>query len=169
MSGAIRLTQLAFLLSPCIWGLSAAQVQNQTVKWAASVISTAAAKSGGNATLEVSAQVREGWHVYALTQPPGGPTALRITIDQSEAAQVTGPASGTVPEKRHDPSFDLETQFYTHAFALRLPLHVTQQASAGRRQVIPVSVRFQTCSDRECQPPTTVHLSVPVEAVPDAT
>jgi hypothetical protein len=33
-------------------------------------------------------------------------------------------------------------------------------------QVIPVSVRFQTCSDRECQPPRTVHLAVPIDVLP---
>jgi hypothetical protein len=164
----VRPNQLAFLLSLYLCGFSSAQVPNQTVQWAASAISTAAVKHGSNATLEVSAHVQEGWHVYALTQPPGGPTALRITVDENEVAQIAGAPSGTTPQKKHDPSFDLDTQFYTHAFALHLPLHVAQGPTAGR-QIIPVSVRFQTCSDRECLPPTTVHLSVTLDVRPDAT
>ena len=167
MSG-IRAIRAALLLTPYLCGLGSAQVPNQSVQWAASVIVGNAVKDGSNATLEVSAHVQAGWHVYALTQPPGGPTALRVTIDENDVARIAGVPSGTAPEKKHDPSFDLETQFYTHAFALHLPLHLASQATAGR-QAIPVSVRFQTCSDRECQPPTTVHLSVPLNERPDAT
>jgi len=164
----VRAIRFAFLLSSYLCSVSSAQVPNHTVQWAASVISTSAVNHGGNATLEVSARVQKGWHVYALTQSPGGPTALRITVDDNDVAQIAGTPYGTTPEKKHDPSFDLETRFYTRAFALHLPLHVTPQPTTGS-QVIPVSVHFQTCSDRECLPPTTVHLSVTVGAHPDAT
>jgi len=153
----------AALLSAALCGVSAAQVSNDTVQWVASVISTAPVNRGSNATLEVSAEVKEGWHVYAVTQPPGGPTALRITLDKNTVAQAAGELSGTVPERRRDPSFDLETDFYAHAFSLRVPVLV--KPSAGDGQTIPVSVRFQACSDRECLPPRTVHLSVPIDAI----
>jgi len=161
-SMAFRRIHFAGLFVASLCGVSTAQVSNETVQWAASVISTAPANRGSNAILEVSAEIKEGWHVYALTQPPGGPTALRITLEKNEVAQAAGAPSGTVPERRHDPSFDLETDFYAHAFSLRVPVHVKQ--SAGDGQTIPVSVRFQACSDRECLPPRTVHLAVPIDA-----
>jgi len=154
----------AALLSAALCGVGTAQVSSDTVQWVASVISTEPVNRGGNATLEVSAEVKEGWHVYAVTQPRGGPTALRITLDKNAVAQAAGAPSGTVPERRHDPSFDLETDFYAHAFSLRVPVHVNQFTGDG--QTIPVSVRFQACSDRECLPPKTIHLSVPMDASP---
>ena len=48
-------------------------------------------------------------------------------------------------------------------FAVKGPLNVARTPQ-GQRQV-PVSVRFQACSDRECLLPRTVHLSVPLEVV----
>jgi hypothetical protein len=42
-----------------------------------------------------------------------------------------------------------------------LPLQLAAHAAGGSQQ-IPVSVRFQTCNDRICQPPKTVHLSAAV-------
>jgi hypothetical protein len=136
-------------------GIGSAQAPpNGTVKWTATLVA--------QSTLELSGAIDDGWHVYALTQPPGGPTALRITVDDNEVAQAVGAPSGTVPQKRRDPSFGLETRFYTHSFTIRLPLQLKQPAAAGQ-QLIPVSVRFQTCSDRECQPPTTIHLSVALD------
>jgi hypothetical protein len=71
-----------------------------------------------------------------------------------------------VPEEKHDPSFDLDTRFYRHTFALQVPIAVRPRAQAGA-QLIPVNVRFQSCSERVCLPPKTVRLSVPVTVLPD--
>lgn len=129
------------------------QSDDGRVQWAASLSSPT--------TLELSGTIKDGWHVYALTQPAGGPTALRVTVDDNEVALAAGAPSGSPPHKHHDPSFGLETRFYTHAFTIRVPVQLKQQTGTGQ-QTIPVSVRFQSCSDRECQPPTTIHLVVPV-------
>jgi hypothetical protein len=142
-----------------------AQSEDDRVQWAAALNSPAALKGGDATTLELSGTIKDGWHVYALTEPPGGPTALRVTVVDNQVALVAGIPSGTSPHKRHDPSFNLETKFYTHAFTIHVPVRLKQQSATGR-QDIPVSVRFQTCSDRECQPPTTIHLLVPVDVVP---
>jgi DsbC/DsbD-like thiol-disulfide interchange protein len=166
-----RRARVTLLFAAWFCGVSLAQAPgtnaspNQTVQWAATLAATGGVKQGGETTLELSGTIDDGWHVYALTEPAGGPTALRVTLDENEVAEVAGAASGTAPSKRHDRSFGLVTQFYTHSFTVRLPVQVKQQPAAGR-QSIPVSVRFQTCSDRECQPPTTIHLIVPVEVLP---
>lgn len=165
---APRRIRLALLLGgSCLWAVCAAQVPYQTVQWSASVTSKTALKHGAEATLVLSGEVLDGWHVYALTQPPGGPTALRVALDPNAVARVVGKPSGTSPEKKYDPSFDLETQFYASSFTLYLPVRLREHAAAGW-QSIPVSVRFQTCNGRECQPPTTVHLSASVEVAPGA-
>ena len=164
--------QVALLLAPVLCALSFAQspdqaVQSeQTVQWTAAVIRPTAARNGNEASLELSAQVLEGWHVYAPTQPSGGPTALRVTIDQNDFAQVAGAPTGTKPRRRHDPSFDLETQVYTHSFVVHVPLRLLEAQAIDRRE-IQVSVRYQSCSDRECLPPRTVRLSVPLDLLPD--
>lgn len=158
---------LALLLGCGLSGMGTAQVPFRTVQWSATVISTPAVKGGGEATVELSAAVLDGWHVYALTQPPGGPTALRVAVEDNPIARASGAPSGTAPEKKYDPSFDLETQFYAHSFTLYLPVRLKEHPAAGWQQ-IPLSVRFQTCNGRECQPPTTVHLSASIEVTPGA-
>jgi hypothetical protein len=164
--------RVALLLGTCLSGTGLAQslgtnpTPDQTVQWAATLSATGGVKQGSATTLELSGEILDGWHVYALTEPPGGPTALRVTLDENEVAQIAGTPSGPAPRKHHDPSFGLQTQFYTHSFTVRVPVQVKQQLAAGH-QLLPVSVRFQTCSDRECQPPTTIHLVVPVEVLPD--
>jgi hypothetical protein len=129
---------------------AAAQTPDPRVDWAASW--------SNSTTLELTGHVENDWHVYALTQQPGGPIPLRINIDDNPVAALAGSPSGSTPETRLDPSFNLQTEFYTNSFAVHVPISLKPGAGAG--QAIPVSVRFQTCSARECKPPKTVHLSV---------
>jgi Disulphide bond corrector protein DsbC len=112
--------------------------------------------------LELSGHVEEGWHVYALSQKPGGPIPLRVSIEDNPVASLAGPPSGSTPETRLDPSFNLQTEFYTSSFAVHVPITL-KPGSAAANQQIPLSIRFQTCSARECKPPKTVHLTIPVE------
>jgi Disulphide bond corrector protein DsbC len=161
---ARRRIQWALLLAPGLCGAGPDHGVIPTVQWTATALSPTAVTRGSEAIVELSADLQEGWHVYALKQRPGGPTALRVTLDDNKVARLVGAPSGTIPEKKHDPSFGLETQFYSRSFVLRLPVRV-KQPTAGR-QLIPVSVLFQTCSDRECQPPRMVRLAVPIDVLP---
>jgi hypothetical protein len=86
-------------------------------------------------------------------------------LDENGTAQAVGAASGTAPVKKHDSSFDLDTEVYSHLFSIHLPVQVKQHAAAGD-QFVPVSVRFQACNDRTCLPPRIVHLTVLVEVLP---
>jgi hypothetical protein len=135
-----------------------AQAPAPSVQWNASAARDPADAQGRRLTVEISAVIPDGWHVYAVNQLPGGPTPLLVTIGDGSAGTPTGSA----PVKRHDPSFDLDTEFYTHAITLVYPVQATgSQAPASS---LPVSVRFQLCSEHECQPPKTVHLSAAITA-----
>jgi len=129
---------------------AAAQTPDPRVDWAASW--------SNPTTLELTAHIEDGWHVYALTQKPGGPIPLRVSIDDNPIASSAGAPSGSSPETHHDPSFNLETEFYTNSFSVRVP--ITWKSDAGAGQPIPISIRFQACSARECKPPKTIQLSV---------
>jgi Disulphide bond corrector protein DsbC len=144
-----------------------AQTPLDNVHWSISVGSgSTPVKAGSDVTVEVNGSIDDGWHVYGLRQLPGGPTALRVTLDANDTATAAGDPSESAPQKIHDTRFGLDTQFHTHTLTLRLPVHVIP-AAAGN-QTIPISVRFQLCSEGECKPPRTVHLAAPVEVAPHA-
>lgn len=168
-SGAVprRILFWAFLgMYFCIL-TAAAQGPVQPVQWSGSAKPETSLKRGSKVAIELFAEVQGGWHVYGLSQASGGPTPLRVTIDENDGIRSLGSVSGTTPVRKHDPSLDLETEFYTGSFVLHLPAQVTDHPVAGK-QVISVAVRFQACSDRTCLPPRTVHVSVPIEIVPGA-
>jgi hypothetical protein len=138
----------------------------QPVQWKASLVPGGPVKPGTRATIDLSGEVQQGWHVYALTEPAGGPIPLHISLDENDVAQIRGTASGTDPIRTNDSSFQMETQLYRGDFTLHMPVEV-KHPPAGK-QLIPLNVRFQACSDRTCLPPKTVYLSIPVEVIPGA-
>lgn len=157
-----RTVQLALLLGPWICGFAGADGPDDAVHWTATVTAPTAITRGGTATLEILGEVQAGWHVYALEQQPRGPSPLRISLEANPVVAAAGLASATPPETVHDSHFGFDTQLYTHPFTIHLPLQVGADLAAGR-QLIPVSVRFQACSDRECLLPRTVHLSAAID------
>jgi DsbC/DsbD-like thiol-disulfide interchange protein len=131
----------------------------ETVSWTLQPAS--AARQGDRLKLTLSGAVQPGWHVYALKQAPDGPTPLLVTLDSNTIAAADGAVAGSPAVKFRDPAFDLDTHYYESAFAVTVPVRLKPHLAAGP-QTIPVSVRFQTCNGRICQPPKTVHLSASV-------
>lgn len=137
--------------------LAQGEPAGDTVTWS---VAPAHVAKGHRAQLTLSGQIQPGWHVYGLKQAPTGPTPLVVALDQNDVAKVDGPASGSPATTYHDPAFGLDTHFYSSAFTLTLPVRLNAHVAGPR--TIPVSVRFQTCNGRICQPPRTVHLSASI-------
>lgn len=155
----------ALVLGPLVLGIALAEGSenpDDAVHWSASARPAITTAPGGAVTVDVSGEVGAGWHVYGPEQHSGGPTALRITVETADVATATGPLAGAAAEKVNDTHFGFVTQLFTHPFVVHLPVQIGAGVTAGK-QLIPLSVRFQACSDRVCLLPRTVHLSVPVE------
>jgi hypothetical protein len=154
----LRRREVVLVLSLCLCVAATAQVLVHPVQWTGAAVQKTAARPRMKIAIELSAEVQEGRHVYGLTQLPGGPTPLRVTLDANEVCQIAGATSGTVPVEKHDAAFDLDTKAYGRSFRLRLPVEINPHPASGRNPV-PVSVRFRACNDRVCLPPRKVHIS----------
>jgi hypothetical protein len=86
---ALRRIQIAILCSAGICGVSIAQATDPTVEWVASWAGNGAVTHGSVATLELSAEVQQGWHVYALSQPPR-PVAPYRCVSLSTTTESSG-------------------------------------------------------------------------------
>jgi DsbC/DsbD-like thiol-disulfide interchange protein len=150
---------LSAALSLTLPVVASAQTLGDTVSW--SVLAAENVKAGDRLTVTLQGAVQDGWHVYALKQLPSGPTPLRVSLDTADVAKVDGALTGSAPTKVLDRGFGVETQFYSRTFTVATPVRIGAKVAPGK-QVIPVSVRFQTCNDQICQPPKTVRLSVPI-------
>jgi thiol:disulfide interchange protein DsbD len=138
----------------------AANGQENPVTWKASC-PTATVHPGQKFTAKVSGRISPGWHIYSITQAPGGPTPTEITVAAKQPFALAGFIIGPLPHTNYDANFQLETETYEQTASFKVPLVAARKAPAGANSVA-IDVRFQACNDRSCLPTRTVHLSAPV-------
>ncbi len=128
-----------------LW-LSLLQTTDEPIRW--SVI-----RSSGS-EVKLSARILDGWHLYSITQKPGGPIPTRITIAADQPYELTGDIDSSPPEVHHDESFDMDVEQHQGEAEFTLPIRPRKGAkSSGDLQI---KIRFQTCSGQLCLPPKTV-------------
>lgn len=138
------------LLSLCLPAYG--QRPSEVVKWTATT-TTVTSKS---ASVTLSAAISDGWHVYALSQAPGGPTPLRIAVPAGSPFALKAPVQESKVTRHMDPNFNMETVYYLKDVSFSL---VLQKDASAHSDSIQLDVRFQACNDRLCLPPYTAHLT----------
>ena len=138
------------LLSICF--ATHAQRPSEVVKWSAEITGT----KPNAPSAKLSATIMDGWHVYALSQPDGGPTRLKISIPSGSPSMLAGPIAETKVVRHFDPNFNMETLYYLKTANFNLAL---KEGDVAPGETLPIDVRFQACNDRLCLPPYTMHVS----------
>ena len=157
----MRLKTLVFLA--CLGALAApgTAAAQAPVHWNLEPAPGVKAEAGQPITLVLTATIDEGWHLYAMTEPPG-PIALTFAIEKSGPFTLTGAISESAPTKKFDPNFNVMTEFHETSATFMLPLIVAASAPRGP-QTFAVTVTYQTCNDRFCLPPRSEKLEVQID------
>jgi thiol:disulfide interchange protein DsbD len=93
------------------------------------------------------------WHLYSITQPPGGPIATTIKGGPASVFRLAGKIEGSAPNIADDPNFGMLTETHTDSVVYRIPLVAAPTATGKQR--LAIALRYQTCNDRYCLPPVT--------------
>jgi suppressor for copper-sensitivity B len=113
---------------------------------------------GGPGQLVVTAVIEQGWHLYAVDQPKGGPKPTVIRVADDAPLVPVGPFVPDQPPVAHEvddiPAWKgLELREHAGTVVWRVPLRVNPSGGGER---ITGSVTFQLCQDTSCLPPETV-------------
>ena len=119
--------------------------------------------ASGTDTVVIRGVIEPGWHVYALTQPPGGPFATRVALPDGQPLEVTGtPVSEPAPHTAYDEAFRMNVQMYENEVRLLVPVRATRVVTPA--DSVRVNVRYQICNASLCYPAQTVRLAAAVPA-----
>jgi DsbC/DsbD-like thiol-disulfide interchange protein len=129
------------------------------VTWSAPTIS-GQLRAGTSSTVHLLAAIDTGWYIYSLTQKPGGPTPMSVTVAPSPPFHIDGGIKGPTPVIVFDKEFGIETERYEGTPAFDLPVAVASDAGV-RPVALEVKVRFQACNANFCLPARTVTLTAP--------
>jgi len=139
---------------------NAGDLSLRPVRW--SVVGGAAPRSvvtGRTVRITVQAEIAKGWHIYSLTQKPGGPIPLRLELVGPADVLMRGVIDAPKPDRTFDKNFGIETELYSGSPRFTLPVGVPGHSLTGIRR-FQIGARYQVCSDKVCLPPRTDKLDV---------
>jgi DsbC/DsbD-like thiol-disulfide interchange protein len=155
-------TALALLLIPLLIKTStpAANAPRNPVRW--TIVGADAPRvvaPGRTVNIILEADIARGWHIYSLTQKPGGPVPLRIQLAGAADVGVRGAIKAPNPVRKFDQNFGIETELYRGKTRFTLPLGVPAGSLTGKRD-LQISARYQACSETLCLPARTERLDL---------
>ena len=158
---------LIVLVSMC--GISQAQAKLDPIRWSIDTdTSRASFKPGEKLTIQVTAKMDDGWHLYSLEQEAGGPIPTRIRLPEDQPFKLADTIDSPAPRVEMDPNFNMETQFFEEEVTFSLPLVIAAGTPAGKHE-LKINVTYQTCTATKCLPPKLVKLVAEVTIAATAT
>lgn len=114
---------------------------------------TSAPMEDGTTSLQLTAHVDAGWHIYATQlENDLGPIPTTITIFPGDGFSTTGALSEPEPEEVYDPNFLMNVRYHSGE-----PVFVQRIAVSGSKPlVVEGEVEFMVCNDKTCLPPTSI-------------
>ncbi len=112
----------------------------------------------------LQARIKEGWHLYSLTQPPGGPIPTSISVGENPVFRQAGSVEQPLVKTWFDENFRIETEYFEKEVEFYIPVKSGSDRSSGL-YTLPIRVKFQVCSDQLCLPPQTKILETPIQVI----
>ncbi len=157
-------------MKPLVWTLlllavSVSAQRLDPVQW---TLTSEAAKAPPGATipLKLTAKLEEGWHLYSLTTPPGGPNPTTAVIAENAAVASTK-IYQPKPDRKFDQNFGVDTETFDKEAVFLLDTTIKKDAAVGPLDLI-AQVRYQACNATMCLPPKKKSAEVNVEIAPSA-
>jgi thiol:disulfide interchange protein len=104
-------------------------------------------KDSHQGTLSVTAEIDPGWHIYSVTQRPGGPMPSKLKSADSPDYKVTGPfEADRAPIIKHEAIYDVPMEEHEEMVVWTAPIEL---AEGVRPESLTINVIYsgQVCSD----------------------
>lgn len=140
-------------------------VPEEVVTWTAAIRPPASAaerpdtfERGERAFVALTAEILDGWRVYALDSPGGLP--LTLALDPlPEGLSVEGAPGQSATARAHDPVLEEDYSYHAGRGRVWQALRIASDAPRGPAEVTG-SVRYAACNDEVCLPPRDVPFRV---------
>ena len=138
--------RLFFSLLLAVVSLAAQAQIHVPLKWNIVLEDTGAPIS----TLEFTATLDEGWHLYDMNLPEGGPVSTSFIFETVKGAELVGkPVPSIKPTAFFDELFDMEVRWFANKVTFTQKIKVTD----SKKFKIDGEVEYMVCNDATCLPP----------------
>ncbi|BEG98944.1 thiol:disulfide interchange protein [Bacteroides sedimenti] len=96
--------------------------------------------------------IDEGWHVYSVNLPSGGPISATFNVEKIEGAKLEGKLTPLTKEiAKFDKLFEMNVRYFENKVVLSQKIKIT-----GANYSIKGYLEYGACNDENCLPPTSV-------------
>jgi thiol:disulfide interchange protein DsbD len=131
------------------------------VTWSARSVN-ASSRAPGQAVIRVRGDIVNKWHVYSMTQKPGGPKPLTFELENANGFSL-GTVKAPKAQLAYDAEFKIPTETYSGTPTFEIPVRWTRQLSGGSNELRLV-IRYMACSDKLCLPPRKESLAIVIKS-----
>ncbi len=147
--------KLSLLLAVVLFTISGAIAQIHTpVKW-----SVATKKlNAKEAVVFIKATIDQGWHIYGLSVPEGGPISTTFAFNASKEFTLNGKVAAPAPKSKFEKDFNMNVPYYQTEVVFQQKVKLT-----GKQATVKGTVEFMACDKSQCLPPDEYNFSVIVK------
>ncbi|MDR1524485.1 MAG: protein-disulfide reductase DsbD N-terminal domain-containing protein, partial [Tannerella sp.] len=104
----------------------------------------------------MTATIENGWHLYDMNLPEGGPISTSISFKHVRGAELTGkPFASVPPVEVFDQTFNMQLRWYANTVTFIQKIKMTDHRKFG----VSGEVEYMVCNNETCLPPTRVPFS----------
>ncbi|MDE6267250.1 MAG: thioredoxin family protein [Muribaculaceae bacterium] len=108
------------------------------------------------------ASIEDGWHLYGLSLPAGGPRPTAIQFNPSDGVEIGDITPSRKPIEKVDMVFHLKLSWWNSDVSFSAPYKVTSSNPGP----ISGTITFQGCNDETCIAPSKEPFSVAIAGAP---
>ena len=150
----------------CFFFFTQAQIL-RPVTWAIQLIDSDTAEK----EIRFTATAAEGWHVYDMNLPKGGPVSTSFIFETKQGLELIGtPEASVAPTTVQDEMFKMELRWYAGTVVFTQHIKVTDPAKFK----LTGEVEYMACNDETCLAPQKAsfsfdrnHISLTTSAITD--
>ena len=149
------------LMAPASQAQFGSPVPESVVTWTASARPPSTASrmtntfgTGDRVYITLTANIVEGWRVYAINSPAGRPITLELNALPGGIVRYGSPGE-TATQMAHDPGLGADYTYHDGSARVWQGLQVEESAEAGEH-VVTGEIRYAACNDEMCLPVKTV-------------
>ena len=139
-----RILSLVLLLGSLLTVASAQMVN--PVKW-----DITTKQEGNTLVITYKAAIQDGWHLYNMNVPEGGPEKTSLTFENLQGAKLQGPSHFVTgkPITKYDDAFGMDLTYYEGSASIQQKVNLL-----GGDYNIEGYLTYMSCCDGMCTPPT---------------
>jgi hypothetical protein len=112
-----------------------------------------------NQTIEFTASIAKGWHLYSQHIADGaGPVATSFTYEQLDGVKLKGKVEEPESIRKYDPSFEATLNFFEGTVTFVQHMSKTTKNTS----TISGTITYMLCNDTMCLPPVDLPFTIEI-------